>query len=159
MSEYQSGSTIEFKPRPSVLLARLLFAMHGSAALIVFLFVHHKIAMPVLLLLIVYSYYRSYRKHVLHKGSGAIRRIIWQVDGSWYLEDASGVVRASELRPSSFIHPRLVILGFNLLRTKGRLSVVLCPDSMDQDTLRRMRRRLSISRPVDSATEVDLKKV
>ncbi len=152
-------SRIEFKPRPSVLLARLLFVMHGSAALLVFMFVHHKFLMPVLLLLIAYSYYSSYRKHVLHKGSGAIRRIVWQADGSWFLEDSASVIREAELRPSSYIHPRLVILSFNFLRTKRRLNVVLCPDSMDHDTLRRIRSRLRISRPVDNTSTVDLNKV
>lgn len=135
-------SRIEFKPRPSVLLSRLLLMAHGGAALIVFLMVHHKLLMPLLLLFITYSYYRAHRQHVLHKGSGAVRRIIWQADGAWFLEDEAGVVREAELRPSSYVHPRLVILSFDLLRIKGHRHVVLCPDSMDADTLRRVRSRL-----------------
>jgi len=142
MSDHEMTSTIEFKPRPSVLLARLLLAMHGLAVLTTLLFVHHRAVMPVLLLLIGFSYYRSYRKHVLHKGSRAIRRIVWQADGGWFLEDQSGVMREARLRPSSYVHPRLVILNFDLTRSKGRPSVVLCPDSMDTDTLRRLRGRL-----------------
>ncbi len=152
MSLNDCATTIEFKPRPSVVLARLLFLVHGAAALVVFLFVHHKLIMPLMLLMIAFSYYRSYRKQVLHKGSGAIRRIVWQADGGWFLEDASGVVLESELH----IHPRLVVLNFKLLRSVGRRSIVLCPDSMDCDTLRRIRSRLRTSHPLEKVTSVDL---
>lgn len=149
----EQNSTIEFKPRPSVLLSRLLLIAHGTAAFVVFTAVHHKVAMPLLLLLIAYSYYRTYRQHVLHKGSGAVRRIVWQADGTWFLEDESNVMREATLRPSSYVHPRLVILGFDFVRTKGSRSVVLCPDSMDTDTLRRIRARLRTSRPVQKAKQ------
>lgn len=151
MSLNNYATTIEFRPRPSVLLARLLLAMHGSAAIVVFLFVHHRAVMPVLLLLLAYSYYRNYRKHVLHKGSGAVRRIVWQGDGGWFLEDESGVMREASLRDSSYLHPRLVILNFDLVRAKGRRNVVLCPDSMDADTLRRIRSRLRTSNATDKS--------
>ena len=147
------SSTIEFKPRPSVLLSRWLLIAHGLAAFLVFTTVHHKVAMPVFLLMIGYSYYRSYRQHVLHKGSGSVRRIIWQADGAWFLEDESGVVREAQLRPSSYVHPRLVILGFDFVRSKGRRHLVLCPDSMDMDTLRRLRARLRISQPLTKAKQ------
>lgn len=145
--------TIEFKPRPSELLSRLLLIAHGFAAFVVFTSVHHKVAMPLLLLAIGISYYRNYRKHVLHKGTGSVRRIVWQADGAWFLEDESGVVREAQLRPSSFVHPRLVILGFDFIRSKGRRYLVLCPDSMDLDTLRRLRVRLRISQPVTKAKQ------
>lgn len=145
MSSSVSATTIEFKPRPSVVLARLLLAIHAAALLVVFLFVHHKLAMPVLLCLIGYSYYRNYRRHILHKGAGAVRRIVWQSDGKWFLEDDADVMREAELRPSSYLHPRLVILNFSLVRSKGRRSIVLCPDSLDIDTLRRIRGRLRTS--------------
>lgn len=155
MSLNGSVTTIEFKPRPSVLLSRILLAAHGLAAFVVFSTVHHKFAMPVLLLVIGYSYYSSYRKHVLHKGSGATRRIIWQADGAWFLEDEQGVMREAQLQPSSFVHPRLVILGFRFVRSKGRRSLVLCPDSMDVDTLRRIRARLRTGRPMGKTEEAD----
>lgn len=139
------GGRLEFRPRPSKLLARFLVIVHVAAALTVMIFVPGRLAMAVLLLLVAVSFHRAYRRYVLQRGSRAARRVVCQEDGVWLLQDTQGVVREARLLPLTFLHPRLVILNFELCRTSGRRNLVLCPDSLDVQTLRRLRARLRVT--------------
>jgi toxin CptA len=136
------GGSLEFRPRPSRLLARFLLVAHALAAVVVLVSVPGRLAMAVLLGLVLVSFYRAYRRHVLQVGRRAARRVVCQEDGAWFLQDTQGVVREARLLPSTFLHPRLVILNFELCRCAGRRNLVLCPDSLDPQTLRRLRARL-----------------
>jgi hypothetical protein len=137
--------TLEFRPRRSKVLARFPVLVHAAAALTVLVFAKDHAMVAVLLLLVLASFYRNYRKHVLHLGSRAARRVVCQSDGAWFLQDPHGVIREARLLPSTFLHPRLVILNFKLKRSSGRRNLVLCPDSLDVQTLRHLRVRLRMT--------------
>lgn len=142
-------AVLDFKPRRSVLLARFLFAVHALAAVTVLVWVPGRGAVAALLALIAVSFFRNYRRHVLHRGQRAPRRVVCGDDGHWLLQDQQGEMRPARLLPSSYLHPRLVILNFALDQYPRRRNLVLCPDSLDAQTLRQLRARLRIMNQVD----------
>jgi hypothetical protein len=97
-----------------------------------------------LLALVALSFYRNYRRHVLHRGRRAPRRVVCHGDGRWLLQDHRGEMQEARLLPSSYLHPRLVILNFTLRQRPRRRNLVLCPDSLDAQTLRQLRVRLRV---------------
>jgi toxin CptA len=98
-----------------------------------------------LLALVALSFVRNYRRHILHRGRRAPRRVICQPDGGWLLQDHHGQMQPARLLPSSYLHPRLVILNFALDQRPRRRNLVLCPDSLDAQTLRQLRVRLRLA--------------
>jgi hypothetical protein len=54
------------------------------------------------------------------------------------------VIENASLRPSSFIRPWLMVLNFSVGRFGSR-SMILSPDAVDRDSLRRLRVQLCIS--------------
>lgn len=143
LSNY-SETSIELKPRPSAWMAWILAGAHITAAAVVILAVSFKPAAAALLLLALLSWYRAHRVHVQHRGARSIRRLVWQADGQWLLDDGRESAQPAHLLPSSYLHPRLVILNFRLLTRRGRRNLVLLPDSLDAQTLRQLRRRMRI---------------
>lgn len=139
------AGVLDFRPRASRLLARFLIAVHVTAALAVLLWVPGRIAVAGLLALVALSFYRNYRRHILHRGARAARRIVCQDDGRWLLQDHRGRMQEARLLPSSYLHPRLVILNFRLEQRPRRRSLVLCPDSLDAQALRQLRVRLRMA--------------
>jgi hypothetical protein len=85
----------------------------------------------------------SYRRYILFTGPGVLQAAVWHADGSWTVESADGVERRARLLPSTFVHPRLVVLHFRL-RPRGRRHMVLCADSINSDDMRRLRARLRL---------------
>lgn len=136
------AGTLDFKPRASRLLARFLVLVHLSAAAIVLLWVPGRLAVAGLLALVVVSFMTNYRRHVLHRGRHAPRRVVCNGNGQWLLQDLDGEMLPAKLLPSSYLHPKLVILNFALEARPRRRNLVLCPDSLDAQTLRQLRARL-----------------
>ena len=134
---------IEFRPKASRQLALLLAGFHLLAATALVLSVPYKPALAALLLVTLWSWYRANRLHVQRRGRHAVRRAVWQVDGQWQLDDSKGETHSATLMPTSYLHPRLVILNFKL-GSGGRRNLVLMPDSLDATTLRQLRVRLRI---------------
>lgn len=139
------GGTLDFKPRASRLLARFLVGVHALAALTVLLWVPGRGTVAALLMLVGLSFFRNYRRHVLHRGQRAPRRVVCHGDGGWQLENHRGEMQAARLLSSSYLHPRLVILNFALDQRPHRRNLVLCPDSLDAQTLRQLRARLRVA--------------
>ncbi len=84
-------------------------------------------------------------RHVLLRTPGAIRLLLWAEDDRWQLHTAGRRESEARLLPSSFCHPQLVVLNFARHDRRGWCSVVLLPDSLDADTMRRLRVRLRLS--------------
>ena len=78
----------------------------------------------------------------------------WQVDGQWLLEDAAHQSHIALLMPSSYLHARLLILNFKLVESGRRRTVILLPDSLDVQTLRRLRSRLRIEGATQDASSL-----
>ncbi len=102
------------------------------------------LAMPwrlVLSLLVVISLVHGLRSQVLRSGRFALRAAELGADGSWLLYTAKGAIQSASLSRSSFVRPRLTVLNFSTGRF-GRSSMILLPDAVDGETLRRLRVRL-----------------
>lgn len=144
MSLNYSEAPIELKPRPSAWLAWILAGFHALVAIVVLIAVPFKPAAAALVLLTTLSWFRSHRLHIRHEGRRAVRRLVWQADGSWLLEDTGRQMHAAQLLPSSYLHPRLVLLNFRLEDSGRRRNVLLLTDSLDPECLRRLRVRLRV---------------
>jgi len=71
------------------------------------------------------------------------REAIWEPDGTWTLTLVSGKQVEARLLPSTFVTPGLSVL--NLRRGRWRsCAMVLLPDTLDPDLLRRLRVRLRL---------------
>lgn len=144
MSSQGFEGALELRPRPSRWLARTLFAAHGLAAVAVVAGVPHRGAMIGLLLALTLSAYHAFKVHVQRRNPSAIRRAVWHSDGRWFVENNARVTAEARLQPHSYLHPRLVILHFEMLRCGSKNSLLLLPDSLDFQTLRLLRARLRL---------------
>jgi hypothetical protein len=72
-----------------------------------------------------------------------VREATWRPDGVWILTLVSGEQVEARLQPSSFVSPILILLNFRCRRWRS-CSLVLPPDCLDPDLLRRLRARLRL---------------
>ena len=98
---------------------------------------------------VVIGLVHGFRSQVLRKGAFALRAV--ELDGvnGWSLYTAKGVARDASLLPSSFVRPWLTVLNFSVGRF-GRRSVILLPDAVDGEILRRLRVRVRTAPPKQS---------
>jgi hypothetical protein len=148
------STATDLKPRPSRLLAWILGSFHVLVALVVLASVAYRPAAAALLLVTVWSWYRAYRLHCQYRGRQAIRRLSWLADGQWVLEDGSRQAQAALLLPSSYLHPRLLILNFKLVANGHRRNVLLLPDSLDAESLRQLRSRLRVEASISHKSAI-----
>ena len=84
------------------------------------------------------------RRHALGMGPESIDEFTCEEGGAWMLLTRGGTLHKAQLLPSTYIHPALVVLNFST--GKNRRSVVILPDRMDAEALRRLRVRLRCER-------------
>lgn len=131
-------------PRPSWSLAVLLALAHlGAALCIVSLPLSGWISGPAVVA-ILWNLARTLWRGVLGRGPYAVRALYWAPDGSWVVTDGSGDQRPAILDGEYFVSPFLTILNLKLHEGGGR-SVVLLPDSIEPQRLRRLNARLRMS--------------
>ncbi len=92
-------------------------------------------------LAVVISLVHGFRTQILRTGTFALRAV--ELDGvhGWSLYTAKGVIRDASLLSSSFVRPWLTVLNFSVGRF-GRRSIILVPDAVDAEALRRLRVRV-----------------
>lgn len=138
---WSNAPDIRVRPRRSRLLAVFIGVTH-LGALAVALATPIGWAVKILLAAtILASGIHQTRRLVLLRGRHAIREALWRQDG-WLLTFASGEATEARLLPSSLAGLWLVTLDFSYPR--GRASLVLLPDSLSPNELRRLRTRLRI---------------
>jgi toxin CptA len=120
----------------------LLF-LHGAALAVIGLlqapiWVHAALSAVVLV-----NFYTSFTTHVLGWGKLAILSLVWGGDGEWTLLSAKGNKSVAKLLPSSYVHPRMIILNFRIPET-GRRTQLLMQDSLDTNTYRRLLARMRL---------------
>jgi hypothetical protein len=134
----------EIKPRPSKYLAIFLCTIHLGAICCV-LFLNLPIWLIILLtILIGYSFNVTLQRYVLLKSSKAIIKLRKEKDNSWRLLNNKNQILNAHLRSDSFISRYLIILNFNIAKKFSAISVLLCPDSLDKEILRRLRVLLTV---------------
>lgn len=119
-----------------------------------FVLVSHLAALAVTVLLPVAWFWRAglgllvlsglvyqWTMHVRPAQQHALLEAVWEADGTWTLIPVSGTPVTATLLSSTFVGVGLVVL--NLRRSRRRVcSMVLLPDNLDSDLLRRLRVRL-----------------
>jgi toxin CptA len=130
------------RPRPSRLLAVCVVLSHILATLTA-------LALPLdwywrlgLLALVGGSAGWNALTHFWPRAPWAVREAVWGDDG-WEVTLGSGARHPARLTASTFVGPRLVVLNFRCPFWPG-CSLVLLPDGLDAETLRRLRVRLRL---------------
>ncbi|NVZ08561.1 hypothetical protein HW932_04730 [Allochromatium humboldtianum] len=83
---------------------------------------------------------------VLGRAPWSIRCAIWQSDGFWTLRLVSGCEIEARLSPATFVSTLGVALVFIVEGSWWRRrTLMLAPDSLDPETLRRLRQRLRLA--------------
>jgi toxin CptA len=143
VSSKKSVPPLRIEPRLSRQLALLLLCLHGAALAVIGLlqasfWVHAALSAVVLV-----NFYSTFTTHVLGWGKLAILSLVWGGDGEWTLLSAKGSESVAKLLPSSYVHPRMIILNFRIPET-GRRTQLLMQDSLDPNTYRRLLARMRL---------------
>jgi len=78
---------------------------------------------------------------VRHLWPWSVREAVWHPDGTWSLTLVKGGAQDGRLLGSTYVSPALVALNFRCGRWRTR-SLILMPDNLEPDLLRRLRVRL-----------------
>jgi len=135
---------MSLRPRTSPCLAGFIIVSHLLAGMALFLSDIHGLARVLLLVFILLSCFHSSRKLIARSGARAITQADWLPDGSWRVVDGNG--NAQQVASWTLIlnTPALVILKFKITG-HGAETLIICPDSMEPETRRRLRVRLTVS--------------
>ncbi len=143
MSSNKSEPPLHVRPHSSRQLALALLLIHAAAMAAVL-----SLPLPPWLTLaiagsVIMSLYYTFNTHVLGRGRSALGSAVWEREGDWTLMSAYGEAMPAQLRPTSYAHPRLLLLNF-ATQAHGSRSLVLMPDSLDARTFRRLLVRLRL---------------
>lgn len=145
MSSQRSAEPLYLQLKPSRLLAGFLVLAHATAAVALAYIDLPPPARVLLGLMLAASLYRNLRLHVLLNAPRSLLRLVWEASGKWRVWDAFGREHEASLAPDCFVNSKLVILSLKL-EGLGRRAVLLLPDSLESDVLRRLRVRLRAER-------------
>lgn len=160
MSSSNSASiadpALDLQPKYSVLAFKLMFLLHVGPVLLLPFAMQQGPAMLAILGLFMLSWLMLRRHAVFGYGPKALTRLVWHPEagipqqdsqssavGHWTLHDSHGSYEA-ELLPSTYVHPRLLVLNFKLKNGQRRTRALL-GDELDVDSLRRLRARLLVA--------------
>ena len=138
MSSPRSEAPLRIEPRPSRLLAALVWAAHAGAAAVV-----PPLDLPPALRLLLVVAIAGHLVWCWPRLERPVR-VVWDGYGDWTWE-AGGRVAAVVPTADSYVSPLLVVLNLREPAGRRRHTLVLLPDSLDGETLRRLRARLRLA--------------
>jgi len=134
---------LRLRPQKSATLLTFTLAVHaGAMGMVLFLPLEFWLQFLVLLAVAV-SLLQATRTHLLRSSDSAIKSAQWDSAGEWTLFLANGDEPAAQLKASSYLQPWLVVLNFSTSRFR-RHTLILLPDAIDPERLRRLRVRLRL---------------
>ena len=146
MSNAREAPPCHIELRASKRLAVLLSAGHFFALAISTLLA---LSTPVLALLctaVALSWYRTLERHALLRSSRSVVALALEGEQSCALQMRNGRWVWGRVMDSSYVLPWLVVLHASIEQRKFATRVVLCADSMPQESHRRLRVRLRWAR-------------
>lgn len=153
MSKHRERPPLRIRPKPSRRLAVFLLAGHLAALAVVF-------ATPVdwywrvgLVVSVLAGLAYGIGAQVLYLFPWGVREATWGSNGTWALVLVSGERIEARLLPSTYVSGRLQVLNFKAGRWRRR-TLVLLPDALDPDLLRRLRVRSRLE-GVGSVSDTD----
>ncbi len=133
MSSIRCAPYLRIEPHPSATLKWFLIANFGGAIFILFTVFSLLLTLPLAALLGYYIYW-LYQHHILQRTSQSVRLLTHDTAGIWQLHTFDGITREVTLSPSTYIHPKLIIL---ILLAEGESYTLLLPyDSLPRDSFR-----------------------
>ena len=135
MSSRPSEGPLHLEPQPSRRLAALTLAAHMGAAAVALSLPVGVTARLLLASAVGLSLVWAWR------GVATRVAVTWDPEGEWWWRDETGERRV-RLRADSYCSPAMVVLRFQAAR--WRRDVVLLPDSLEPEVLRRLRVRLRL---------------
>lgn len=166
MSSAGFARSLSIEPGTSRLFAAAVLFLHAGAFALILALPVSIWVIAVLALAVTASCLFTLADPVLRLRPSSIAALEWRGDGRWQARRRDGGEEALALLPDTYIHPWLVVLNFrrggdgwsvrwrhftaapsvetgmNLVSI--RRSMILLPDSVDPETLRRLRARLRL---------------
>ena len=125
-------------------LAAWIVSSHAVMLALVFCIPNlHNAAKIGLAVFILASALYYWRRFMQRQHAKAVHAAVFYAIDEWRIHTSTGSYFAS-LQPSSFIHPWLCVLHWRTDSGKA-YTLILLPDSVDRDVLRRLRVRLKFS--------------
>jgi toxin CptA len=134
---------LRIRPERSLFLAVFLLGAYGAAFAVVFTIPLGWYWRAALAAMVLAGLLYAVVARVLLLAPWVVREATWRPDGVWSLTLVSGEQVEARLQPSSFVSPILILLNFRCRRWRS-CSLVLPPDCLDPDLLRRLRARLRL---------------
>jgi len=134
---------LRLTPEKSTALLSFILSAHISAAGVVLLLPLEFWLQLIVLFGIAVSLIQGISTHVIYSRGSAIRSAEWDSEGEWRLRTVSGNELTAQLKSSSNVQTWFVILNFSISPFQ-RHSLILLPDAVDPDLLRRLRVRLKL---------------
>lgn len=152
----KSSTHITLQPGFPYTLVGLLAVAHLGAAVILWLLVLPALVTGAALLLLLVNILWVTKRLPGIPMANNVCRLTWNNEGRWWLETFGGSRVECDLQGPGFVHPWLVILRFQITKPGGRRhsAVVLFPDALDRETLRRLRVRLNVEGNKPSQVDV-----
>ena len=113
--------------------------MHGGALVALLLAPLSWPLRALLALLLLLSLRYSVARWPLLARRRSVVALLRDETGEWHATLAGGEELDVRLLPDSFVSTWLVVLNFSPAKSHGSLSVVILPDMLDRNTLRRLR--------------------
>ncbi|MBP6735594.1 MAG: hypothetical protein KAX51_14115 [Chromatiaceae bacterium] len=131
------------RPGVSRRLAIMVLVVHGLTLVVVTLLPLALSGRAGLALAVLLGLALNLGGSVWHLWPWSLRAAVWRPDGTWSLIQGDGRERDGRLLGSTYVSPALVVLNFRCDRWRTA-SLVLLPDNLEPDLLRRMRVRLGL---------------
>lgn len=136
----RTPAPVWFETRRSCYLLTYLLAVHGAAGLALWVAAIPGPARWVAGSALLAGLAWQLRRHVLRRGTAAVRAVHWLTDGRWRVRDGTGRITGYPEVEVVLAVPALIIL--RLSGPAGVRSLMLAADSAEPQALRRLRVRL-----------------
>jgi len=147
MSSTAYATPLSLELRSSATLGVLVTVAHAGAAVsLAFTSLPLWVLVPGAVGVLV-SLLRVFPRFVSLRHPDAVHRVLWPAGDEWHLFTRGGQELVGTLLPETYLRPWLVVLRFKLPRSRMRRSVVILPDMLDANVMRRLRVRLGLNPP------------
>jgi toxin CptA len=145
MSSPKYASPLYLKPETSRIFVALFLTGHlGAMASVLLLNFSWELKAALLIILAI-----SLVVVLRGRGIGNVSSLTWKDGGEWALKLDNGTEYETQLLPSSYVNPWLVVLNFHKAENNRGRSVTLFRDALDPESFRRLRVRLGVEKASD----------
>lgn len=134
-----SAPSIRFELKPSAILAALLLILHGGAIIILFWISWPFWIKSSLILICIGDFILQWQRHARLSNKSSVTHFWLESNGTWNLQYQDGKVAMGVLQGDSVCTVYFVLLNFKIENKRWRTSIIILPDAMHKDNLRRLR--------------------